>query len=261
MSKLEIDLNNPFIIIPTIIFAYVIIILMVAYLYAKLPSDKKKSFTSFVLRLTKGVSAVSSLVLLFDDEKNNGKFHLRKRVTYTHRRVGRRNNSIIKKNTNKLERSPNLMELVDKEFSNANLVRNVFINVFVIFTLCIICTYLWLDKISVDTKIVLGVSYISFSLFNIFIIKSSYRRTAMLLSIMEDSKKQEDIGNFINKHRSEKGLSDNDIELIRLMYISRAEREKSVEHPYELFLKNVNGATINFGKGSIKVDGEKTKDC
>lgn len=81
----------------------------------------------------------------------------------------------------------------------------------------------------------------------------------MLLSIMEDSKKQSDIGDFINKHRHGKELSDNDIELIRLMYVSRAERERSVEHPYELFLKNVNGATINFGKGSIKVDGEKEK--
>ncbi|MCK1092125.1 hypothetical protein [Serratia marcescens] len=252
MSNIKIDINDPLVLVPLASLFYLILVSVVLYFYSKLPAEKRGFLVNFILNFL-------SLFLLGVKEKNDkflskgNSVNIHSR-TYMRKRYGVGTRKIIVK----AEKNPNLIALVDKEFANANLVRNVFINVFVIFTLCIIATYLWLDKISLETKVVVGVSYLSFSLFNIFIIKSSYRRTAMLLSIMEDSKKQSDIGDFMNRHRHGKDLSDNDIELIRMMYVSRAERERTVEHPYELFMKNVNGATINFGKGSVKVEGEKT---
>lgn len=93
----------------------------------------------------------------------------------------------------------------------------------------------------------------------LFVIKSCYSRTAVIFSILEDQEKKGDIKDFIIKYKKNSELNDNDIELIKMITTSRAEREKSAKHPYEIILKNVAGSSISFGNSKLKISEEEKK--
>lgn len=148
---------------------------------------------------------------------------------------------------------------LEEEYSSAKTTRMVFINLFFLSTVSVICAFIWLDEITYGVRITIGGLYFGLSLFVLFVIKSCYSRTAVIFSILEDQEKKGDIKDFLIKYKKDSELNDNDIELIRMINTSRAEREKSAKHPYEIILKNVAGSSISFGSSKLKVGEEEKK--
>ncbi len=161
---------------------------------------------------------------------------------------------------NKTEKPFKLKEIDDyirEEYNSSKTTRMIFINIFVIFTLSIIICFLWFDKISYELRLAVGCLYVGFSFFVLFIIKSCYARTAVILSILEDRSKKEDLEKYFIKYKKSGSLNEYDVEFLRLIYVSRSERERKAAHPYEMILKNIEGSSFNFGKGGIKVEKDK----
>lgn len=148
---------------------------------------------------------------------------------------------------------------LEEEYSSAKTTRMIFINLFFISTIAVIFGFIWLDKLTYEVRITIGCLYFGLSLFVLFVIKSCYSRTAVILSILEDQEKKNDIRDFIIKYKKSSDLNDHDIELIKTISISRAEREKSTKHPYEIILKNISGSSLSFGNGKINIGEEDKK--
>lgn len=145
-----------------------------------------------------------------------------------------------------------------EEYLSSKITRMVFINLFVIFTSSVIFGFIWLDRLSYETRITIGCIYFGFSCFVLFIIKSCYARTAVILSILEDRSKKKDIHNYFVKYKKTEALNEHDVDFLRLMNVSRSEREKKTSHPYEMIFKNIQGSTFSLGKGKIKI-GDNNK--
>jgi len=151
-------------------------------------------------------------------------------------------------------------DYLEEEYASAKTIRRVFINLFFISTISVICAFIWLDEITYGVRVTIGGLYFGLSLFVYFVIKSCYARTAVIFSILEDKEKKADIKDFLIKYKKSSELKDNDIELIKNLTISRAEREKSAKHPYEIILKNVAGSSISFGNSKLKISEEEKKN-
>lgn len=143
---------------------------------------------------------------------------------------------------------------LEEEYVSAKKTRGVFINLFFISTISIIIGFLWIKNIDQETRIVAGLLYFGLSLFVLFIIKSCYSRTAVIISILEDQDKKNDLANFLIKYKKDKDLNENDIELIKEIRTSRSERERAVKHPYEIILKNLSDSKLEIDNNKIKID-------
>ncbi|MGE6981765.1 hypothetical protein [Kluyvera intermedia] len=163
----------------------------------------------------------------------------------------------------------NLYKIKDKEmddylreeYAHSKNTRMVFINLFVIFTFAVIIGFIWLDRLSSETRITLGCLYFGFSCFVLFIIKSCYARTAVILSILEDRSKKVDMYNYFTRYKKSEQLNEHDVDFLRLVNLSRSERERKTSHPYEIVFKNIQGSTFSLGKGRIKIgDNVKAAD-
>lgn len=143
------------------------------------------------------------------------------------------------------------------EYASSKRIRVIFINLFVVFTMSVIAGFIWLDKLEVGVRVTIGCIYFGFSLFVLFIIKSCYSRSAVIISIMEDQSKKDNVFDFIVKYKKEEPLNEFDIAMIKMITTSRAEREKSAKHPYEIILKNIQGSSLSFDKSKIEIGKEK----
>lgn len=146
-----------------------------------------------------------------------------------------------------------------EEYMSSKKIRAIFINLFVVFTISVIGGFIWLDRLELGVRITIGCIYFGFSLFVLFIIKSCYSRSAVIISIMEDMSKKDSISNFLMNYKKEEPLSESDVSLMKIITTSRAEREKPAKHPYEIILKNIQGSSVSIGKNKIDI-GESKKD-
>lgn len=162
----------------------------------------------------------------------------------------------VEKTEPKLKKLNNYLE---EEYSSAKTTRMIFINLFFISTISVICGFIWLDKLSYEVRITIASLYFGLSLFVLFVIKSCYSRTAVIMAILEDQQKKNDIKDFFIKYKKGSDLNERDIELIKIICISRAEREKAAKHPYEIILKNISGSSLSFGKSKLKISDEEKK--
>ncbi|WP_431631172.1 hypothetical protein, partial [Enterobacter roggenkampii] len=119
--------------------------------------------------------------------------------------------------------------------------------------------FIWLDKLSYEVRITIACLYFGLSLFVLFVIKSCYSRTAVIMAILEDQQKKDDIKDFFIKYKKGSDLNERDIELIKIICVSRSEREKTAKHPYEIILKNISGSSLSFGNSKLKVSDEEKK--
>lgn len=160
----------------------------------------------------------------------------------------------------KQELSSNLLhETLTSEQRNSASMKSRLTNLFILFTLVMLgANFVYGNDVSDTNKILVGITYITLSSFLIFIIRTSHQRSAMLIAIQEDLKKQSDLFDFFSNYKKGKDLTEHDIEFLKLLMISRAERERSTSHPFEVILKNVSGSNIQLGKSSIKLGQGKS---
>lgn len=238
----------------SLIFLFVVIVMFLAFfLYNStkyinsLPDKEKKDYINrFFTNLgTTGsvfglVSSILSSFLYIDRTKN---------LTIEMSRLTGKTEPKLK----------NLNNYLEEEYSSAKTTRMIFINLFFISTISVICGFIWLDKLSYEVRITIASLYFGLSLFVLFVIKSCYSRTAVIMAILEDQQKKDDIKEFFIKYKKGSDLNERDIDLIKIICVSRAEREKAAKHPYEIILKNISGSSLSFGNSKLKISEEEKK--
>ncbi|HCG8759689.1 TPA: hypothetical protein NKB00_004360 [Vibrio parahaemolyticus] len=149
---------------------------------------------------------------------------------------------------------------VELERKSAGLLKSVMINLFIVVNFALIFLYL-LKGADINQYGALSISglYISLAGFIIYIFRSSNSRTSVLLAIKEDLKKQNTALEYIESVRVKGDVSENDIDFIRMIMANHAEREKAVNHPYEMILKGVSGTNIQFKGGKMSLGETGTK--
>ncbi|EKF9828370.1 hypothetical protein O1D21_003409 [Vibrio cholerae] len=155
--------------------------------------------------------------------------------------------------------SNHLHETLNSEQRNSASMKSRLTNLFILFTLVMLgANFVYSNDVSDTNKILVGITYITLSSFLIFIIRTSHQRSAMLIAIQEDLKKQSELVDFFSNYKKGKDLTEHDIEFLKLLMVSRAERETRANHPFEVVLKNVSGSNIQLGKSSIKLGQSKS---
>lgn len=155
--------------------------------------------------------------------------------------------------------SNHLHETLTSEQRNSASMKSRLTNLFILFTLVMLgANFIYGNNVSDTNKILVGITYITLSSFLIFIIRTSHQRSAMLIAIQEDLKKQSELVDFFSNYKKGKDLTEHDIEFLKLLMVSRAERETRANHPFEVVLKNVSGSNIQLGKSSIKLGQSKS---
>jgi hypothetical protein len=87
--------------------------------------------------------------------------------------------------------------------------------------------------------------------FIVYIYRTSNFRSSVLLALREDAKKYFDAEDYIRRLKPGASPTDRDVEVLKLLLLNRAEREKMADHPYELVLKGVTNSNIQFKGGKI----------
>ncbi|BDR13186.1 hypothetical protein [Vibrio sp. STUT-A11] len=150
--------------------------------------------------------------------------------------------------------SNHLHKTLMSEQHNSASMKSRLTNLFILFTLVMLgANFVYGNDVSDTNKILVGITYITLSSFLIFIIRTSHQRSAMLIAIQEDLKKQSELVDFFSNYKKGKDLTEHDIEFLKMLMVSRAERETRANHPFEVVLKNVSGSNIQLGKSSIKL--------
>ncbi|MGM8898856.1 MULTISPECIES: hypothetical protein [unclassified Psychrobacter] len=160
----------------------------------------------------------------------------------------------------------NLLEIQKQEYKSAFSLRNKMINLFSFSVFAMILSFFLLiflksDVFSIQKYIVVISLFLSLGFFVIYIIKSSNSRTSTLMSIYENQRNYQNIINLISKLDIENGITDNDLEIIKMMSINYSGREKRVSHPYEIILKGLSNSNIQFNGGKMSLDkNSETKE-
>lgn len=221
-------------------------LLLLSWCYGKLTPESRKKLESILLTVSIVLFKINPLISRTVDLERYSKSSGEK--------------LIIRSDSDDSPQEKNLKYYSDLEFNHTKNIRVAFTNLFVIFTFAVIIAFIFLDKLTLEVRVTLGFVYLSFSLFVLFIIKSCYRRSAVILAIIEDIDKKESIKSFFKDYKKNAPLNESDIEFLKLLSLSRAEREKSTNHPYEIFLKNVSGSSVSFGKGDVKIGENSSKE-
>ncbi|WP_243976821.1 hypothetical protein [Vibrio natriegens] len=159
-----------------------------------------------------------------------------------------------------IESNEQLCRTILYEQNSSASLKSRLTNLFILFTLVMLgANFIFGSEITDTNKILVAITYITLSSFLIFIIRTSHQRSAMLISIQEDLKKQSELNDYLIHYKKGKDLTEHDVEFLRLLMVSRAEREAKTSHPYEVILKNVSGSNIQLGKSSIKLGPNKSQ--
>ncbi len=159
-----------------------------------------------------------------------------------------------------------LLEIQSQEYGSAFSLRNKMINLFSFSVFAMILSFFLLiflkgDVFSIEKYIVVISLFLSLGFFVIYIIKSSNSRTSTLMSIYENQRNYQNMMHFISRLKVENGVTDNDLEVIRMMLVNYSGREKKVSHPYEIILKGLTNSNIQFSGGKMSVEkNSETKE-
>ena len=145
-----------------------------------------------------------------------------------------------------------LEEVVEFERRSATMLRRVMINLFVLFNVSLLTGYIFLgEALTQFLAITISITYLSLSVFIIYIVRTSHYRTGVLLAIRENIHNQNIMMQFLDMRDAP--LTETDTEIARLLMTNRTEREHQTQHPYELILKNVSGTNIQFRGGKLQI--------
>ncbi len=157
-----------------------------------------------------------------------------------------------------------LDDVSTEQMRNTGQMKSVMINLFVLFNIGILLSFIFGNITAMGRQEVLyGVTglYVSLAAFIIYIYRASNARSRVIMAIREDAKKYYDVIDYLAKFKHDGKISEQDIDLIRILLINRSEREKGTEHPYEMVFKSIAGSNIQFkgGKMSVSKDASTTK--
>jgi len=153
-----------------------------------------------------------------------------------------------------------LEKTIQDQMLSAGRLKTVMINLFVMFNIGILLTYLFAGGTLTDRAVtgIIGL-YVSLAAFIVYIYRTSNFRSSVLLALHEDAKKYFDAEDYIRRLKPGASPNDRDVEVLKLLLLNRAEREKMADHPYELILKGVSNSNIQLkgGKMISSAKGEK----
>lgn len=146
-----------------------------------------------------------------------------------------------------------LEEFVETERGNVSRLKSVMINLFVIFNISLLVGFFFLgDDIPPSVAYSVAASYFSLAAFIIYIVRTSHFRTGVLLSIRENVINQSKVYRYLESEKCGSPISENDVEVIKMLMTNRTEREHSAQHPYEVVLKQIEGSNIQFRGGRMQ---------
>lgn len=159
----------------------------------------------------------------------------------------------------RIERSNILEKTIQEQSQSAGRLKAVMINLFVLFNIGVLLIYLFAASSLTDRAVtaIIGL-YVSLAAFIVYIYRSSNFRSSVLLALREDAKKYFDADEYIRRLKPGSSPSERDIEVLKLLLLNRAEREKMAHHPYELILKGVSNSNIQL-KGGKMISATKTE--
>ncbi|MEY0876731.1 hypothetical protein [Providencia manganoxydans] len=234
----------------TLLFATIFLSIIARFLVSRLINWEKKNLS---VRDRRRVNSIYKSVIL------DMRRFLPTLFISTERRGGVRRNVRREIEVKKDNDSKDINYYIESEYSTAKLMRSIFVNIFVIFTIFVIFFFFYFDSMSAIVRGTLAIVYFSFSMFTIYIIKTCYKRSSLMISLLEDIEKKNEIHDFLFEFKKGETLTENDIDFIKIIKLSRAERERSVNHPYEIILKNLSGYDIDINKKGIKLKREENK--
>lgn len=161
----------------------------------------------------------------------------------------------------RLERANILENTIEEQMRSAGRLKMVMINLFVMFNIGVLLVYLFAASNLSDRAItaIIGL-YVSLAAFIVYIYRSSNFRTSVLLALREDAKKYFDAQEYLQRLKAGSSPSERDVDVVKLLLLNRAEREKQADHPYELILKGVSNSNIQLKGGKISSSARGTKE-
>jgi len=139
------------------------------------------------------------------------------------------------------ERARILENTIDDQMRSAGRLKAVMINLFVLFNIGVLLVYLFAAASLTDRAVtaIIGL-YVSLATFIVYIYRTSNFRSSVLLALREDAKKYFDADEYIRRLKQGASPTDRDVEVLKLLLLNRAEREKMADHPYEVVLRVAN---------------------
>lgn len=155
-----------------------------------------------------------------------------------------------------------LESTIDSQLESSQRLKAIMINLFIAANIAIMSAYITgiiklLDEHAIYS--VLGL-YVSLAAFIVYIYRSSNARISVAISIKEDIKKAYDAFELLENFSQKGKMDQNSLELFKHILINRAEREKNIDHPYEMIFRGVSNSTIQFkgGRVSLQKAAEKS---
>jgi hypothetical protein len=150
------------------------------------------------------------------------------------------------------ERAKILEQTIEEQMRSAGRLKAVMINLFVLFNIGVLLVYLFAASNLSDRAVtaIIGL-YVSLAAFIVYIYRTSNFRSSVLLALREDAKKYYDADDYLRRLKPGASPSERDVEVLKLLMLNRAEREKMADHPYELVLKGISNSNIQFKGGKI----------
>lgn len=141
---------------------------------------------------------------------------------------------------------------IQEQMQSAGRLKTVMINLFVVFNIGVLSIYLFASDTLTDRAVsaIIGL-YVSLAAFIVYIYRTSNFRSSVLLALHEDAKKYFDAEEYIRRLKPGASPSERDVEVLKLLLLNRAEREKMADHPYELILKGVSNSNIQLKGGKM----------
>lgn len=150
------------------------------------------------------------------------------------------------------ERARILEMTIEEQMQSAGRLKAVMINLFVLFNIGVLLVYLFAAVNLTDRAVtaIIGL-YVSLAAFIVYIYRTSNFRSSVLLALREDAKKYFDADEYIRRLKQGASPTDRDVEVLKLLLLNRAEREKMADHPYEVVLKGVSNSNVQMKGGKI----------
>lgn len=149
-------------------------------------------------------------------------------------------------------RSKMLDQTIEDQMRSAGRLKAVMINLFVIFNMGILVMYIFSASALSDRAVtaIIGL-YVSLAAFIVYIYRTSNSRSSVLLALREDAKKYFDAEEYLARLKPGSSPSERDVEVLKLIMLNRSEREKAVDHPYEVVFKGITNSNVLLKGGRI----------
>lgn len=150
------------------------------------------------------------------------------------------------------DRGKILETTIEEQMRSAGRLKSVMINLFVVFNFGVLLVYLFAAENLSERAItaIIGL-YISLAAFIVYIYRTSNFRSSVLLALREDAKKYFDADDYIKRLRAGASPTERDVEVLKLLLLNRAEREKMADHPYEVVFKGITNSNIQMKGGKV----------